>query len=107
MSVEVERIGHLLKSGLVLKIYCNSACSNFSDNEPVNSMMLQRAQLLFPKLTPSLSSRQFHISPIRERVQAARYKITPKRDKPLTYEMANPPHFIAHRKAWNSWNVCE
>lgn len=20
--------------------------------------------------------------------------------------MANPPHFIAHRKSWNSWNTC-
>ncbi|XP_037045459.1 28S ribosomal protein S24, mitochondrial [Bradysia coprophila] len=69
-------------------------------------MMLQRAKTLCPILTPTcLSSRQFHVSPICERVQAARYKITPKRDRPLTYEMANPPHFIADRKAWNSWNV--
>lgn len=34
----------------------------------------------------------------------ARYKISLKRDKPLTYEMSNPPHQICHRKAWNSWN---
>nr|CAH7728278.1 unnamed protein product [Callosobruchus chinensis] len=37
--------------------------------------------------------------------QAGRYRITSKRDLPLTYEMANPPHQIAHRKAWNSWNT--
>ena len=41
------------------------------------------------------------------KVQSGRYKITPKRDRPLTYEMANPPHFIGHRKAWNSWNTCK
>lgn len=21
--------------------------------------------------------------------------------------MANPPHYIAHRKSWNSWNTCK
>lgn len=81
---------------------------NLCFNKPASIMMLQRAQVLCPKLTAALfTSRQFHVSPICERVQAARYKITPKRDRPLTYEMANPPHFIGHRKAWNSWNVCE
>lgn len=70
--------------------------------------MLQRAQVLCPRLPAAyLSSRQFHVSPICERTQAARYKITPKRDRPLTYEMANPPHFIGDRKAWNSWNICK
>lgn len=70
--------------------------------------MLQRVRVLSPKLAPIyFPNRQIHVSPICERVQAARYKITPKRDRPLTYEMANPPHFIAHRKAWNSWNVCK
>lgn len=33
--------------------------------------------------------------------------MTPRRDRPLTYEMSNPPHYIAHRKAWNSWNTGE
>ncbi|KAJ8985373.1 hypothetical protein NQ317_008407 [Molorchus minor] len=28
-----------------------------------------------------------------------------RKDFPLTYEMANPPHQIAHRKTWNSWNT--
>lgn len=40
------------------------------------------------------------------RVQSGRYRVTPKKDRPLTYEMANPPHYIAHRKSWNSWNTC-
>lgn len=45
------------------------------------------------------------MSPCLEKVQSGRYKVTPKNDRPLTYEMANPPHFIAHRKSWNSWNT--
>nr|CAG4643616.1 EOG090X0I6M [Ilyocryptus agilis] len=49
--------------------------------------------------------RLLHASAVRCRVQAGRYRITPKRDRPLTYEMANPPHFIAHRKSWNSWDT--
>jgi len=28
-----------------------------------------------------------------------------KRDKPLTYEMANAPHHIGGRKSWNSWDT--
>lgn len=47
----------------------------------------------------------FHTSSYLARVQSGRYKITPKGDKPLTYEMANPPHFIGHRKSWNSWDT--
>ncbi|CAO1428642.1 unnamed protein product [Diamesa serratosioi] len=50
-------------------------------------------------------NRLFHSTPAMLKVQSGRYKITPKRDRPLTYEMANPPHFIGHRKAWNSWNT--
>nr|CAG4648378.1 EOG090X0I6M [Moina brachiata]SVE93364.1 EOG090X0I6M [Moina brachiata] len=54
-------------------------------------------------LLPQL--RQIHASAACCKVQAGRYKITQRRDKPLTYEMANPPHFIAHRKSWNSWDT--
>nr|CAG4649823.1 EOG090X0I6M [Scapholeberis mucronata]SVE93988.1 EOG090X0I6M [Scapholeberis mucronata] len=49
--------------------------------------------------------RQFHISAACCKVQSGRYKISQRRDKPLTYEMANPPHYIAHRKSWNSWDT--
>nr|CAG4647542.1 EOG090X0I6M [Megafenestra aurita]SVE92760.1 EOG090X0I6M [Megafenestra aurita] len=49
--------------------------------------------------------RQFHASAVCCKVQAGRYKISLKRDKALTYEMANPPHYIAHRKSWNSWDT--
>ncbi|KAK2586525.1 hypothetical protein KPH14_011417 [Odynerus spinipes] len=53
---------------------------------------------------PSLR-RSVHVSAILNKVQSGRYKPTPKRTRPLTYEMANPPHYIAHRKSWNSWNT--
>ncbi|XP_043492863.1 28S ribosomal protein S24, mitochondrial isoform X2 [Polistes fuscatus] len=54
---------------------------------------------------PSLR-RCIHVSAVVNKVQSGRYKPTPKRTLRLTYEMANPPHFIAHRKSWNSWNTC-
>lgn len=56
------------------------------------------------KLEFSLA-RQLHTTSVCNKVQAGRYKITSKKTFPLTYEMANPPHQIAHRKAWNSWNT--
>nr|SVE79861.1 EOG090X0I6M [Daphnia magna] len=49
--------------------------------------------------------RQFHASAVCCKLQSGRYKITPKRNRPLTYEMANPPYYIAHRKSWNSWDT--
>lgn len=45
-----------------------------------------------------LSPRSFHTSVALQKVQAGRYRKTVKGDKPLTYEMANPPHFIGVRK---------
>ncbi|EDW24416.1 GL24137 [Drosophila persimilis] len=50
-------------------------------------------------------SAALHTSAVCCRVQSGRYRITTKRNRPLTYEMANPPHFIGHRKSWNSWNT--
>lgn len=56
----------------------------------------------------SLSNKSaIHTSAVCCRVQSGRYRITTKRNRPLTYEMANPPHFIGHRKSWNSWNTCK
>lgn len=54
-----------------------------------------------------LNQRSIHASAICLKTQAGKYKITPKRDRPLTYEMANPPYQIVARKAWNSWNCCK
>lgn len=53
------------------------------------------------------SQRGIHASAICLKTQSGKYKITPKRDKPLTYEMANPPYLIVVRKSWNSWNCCK
>uniref|UniRef100_A0A2M4AW47 Putative 28s ribosomal protein s24 mitochondrial n=1 Tax=Anopheles triannulatus TaxID=58253 RepID=A0A2M4AW47_9DIPT len=59
------------------------------------------------KLIPSLvaARRSIHTTALAAKSQSGRYKISAKGDRPLTYEMANPPHHIAHRKAWNSWNT--
>ncbi|KAJ8894239.1 hypothetical protein PR048_006851, partial [Dryococelus australis] len=49
--------------------------------------------------------RCLHTSACCHKVQAGRYRPSPRGDRPLTYEMANPPHYIASRKSWNSWNT--
>ncbi|XP_024944883.1 28S ribosomal protein S24, mitochondrial isoform X2 [Cephus cinctus] len=49
--------------------------------------------------------RYLHVTAVASRTQAGRHRATPRRTKALTYEMANPPHYIAHRKTWNSWNT--
>ncbi|XP_063243670.1 small ribosomal subunit protein uS3m [Bacillus rossius redtenbacheri] len=51
------------------------------------------------------SARPLHTSACCRKVQAGRYRPSPRGDRPLTYEMANPPHYIASRKSWNSWNT--
>lgn len=37
--------------------------------------------------------------------KAGHYKITPKGDRPLTYEQAHPPYRVGVTKGWNSWNT--
>ncbi|KAJ8921517.1 hypothetical protein NQ315_003135 [Exocentrus adspersus] len=49
--------------------------------------------------------RLLYTTPVHYKKQAGRYRVTHRGDFPLTYEMANPPHQIAHRKSWNSWNT--
>ncbi|XP_046391682.1 28S ribosomal protein S24, mitochondrial [Ischnura elegans] len=49
--------------------------------------------------------RPVHTGSVVMKSQSGRYKVTVKGDRPLTYEMANPPHQIAHRKSWNSFNT--
>ncbi|KAK4881425.1 hypothetical protein RN001_004744 [Aquatica leii] len=51
------------------------------------------------------NQRLIHTTSIYQKSQSGRYRITPKRDFPLTYEMANAPHYIMQRKSWNSWNT--
>ncbi|XP_032679641.1 28S ribosomal protein S24, mitochondrial [Odontomachus brunneus] len=68
-------------------------------------MSLQHMKNVLPVIQQTLAQRHFHMSAVLSKVQSGRYKITVNKDKPLTYEMANPPHYIAHRKSWNSWNT--
>jgi Mitochondrial ribosome subunit S24 len=51
------------------------------------------------------AQKMIHTSAADCRKSAGRYRPTIRQDKPLTYEMANPPHQIAHRKGWNTWNT--
>lgn len=52
-----------------------------------------------------VNCRTFFTSTVNSKSQAGRYRPTPKGDFPLTYEMAQPPHYIVQRKSWNSWNT--
>ncbi|XP_066603326.1 small ribosomal subunit protein uS3m [Prorops nasuta] len=60
---------------------------------------------VFPFIQKQIINRTFHVTATTNKARAGRYRPTPTRSKPLTYEMANPPHRIAHRKSWNSWNT--
>lgn len=46
-----------------------------------------------------------HTTSILSIKTAGRHKVTPKREKPLTYEQANKPDMIGVRKSWNSFNT--
>ncbi|KAL7298586.1 hypothetical protein TKK_0008357 [Trichogramma kaykai] len=50
-------------------------------------------------------NRCIHTTSITNRVQSGRYRVTLKKNRPLTYEMAYQPCHIAHKKSWNSWNT--
>ncbi|KAF7995561.1 hypothetical protein HCN44_006668 [Aphidius gifuensis] len=49
--------------------------------------------------------RSFHATASLDKCRSGRYRPTLKRTRPLTYEMANKPHQLAHRKSWNAWNT--
>lgn len=64
----------------------------------------------FLRVSPQISSqishaRSLHVTAACHKIQAGRYRRSPRGDKALTYEMANPPHFIGVRKGWNSYNT--
>lgn len=55
-------------------------------------------------------ARKIHVTAVCNKIKAGRYRKTPRGDMLLTYEMANPPHFIGVRKVkkcvllrWNGW----
>jgi len=54
-----------------------------------------------------LQRRSLHTTPAVEKQVAGRYLRNKTKFKtfPMTYEMANPPYYIAVRKGWNSWNT--
>lgn len=82
----------------------NIASTHHTSTTSFNLFFLSQLQ------QPSLVSSQIRVISSTcslNKNQSGKYKITLKRDRPLTYEMSNPPHYIAHRKAWNSWNTCK
>ncbi|KAK0169413.1 hypothetical protein PV328_012082 [Microctonus aethiopoides] len=62
--------------------------------------VMQSSQLQIP-----IWLRSFHVSAAVDKCTSGRYRVTKNRTRPLTYEMANKPHLLAHRKSWNSWNT--
>ncbi|XP_012233117.1 small ribosomal subunit protein uS3m [Linepithema humile] len=68
-------------------------------------VLLKYTKNVLPIVQRTFMQRHFHTSTVINRSQSGKYKVTINRDKPLTYEMANPPHYIAHRKSWNAWNT--
>ncbi|CAH1247185.1 MRPS24 [Branchiostoma lanceolatum] len=63
------------------------------------------AELLRVLVSHRAPSRLLHATAACQKAQAGKYKISKDGNKPLTYEMANPPHFIGVRKSWNSWHT--
>ncbi|XP_033324530.2 mitochondrial ribosomal protein S24 [Megalopta genalis] len=53
----------------------------------------------------NLLKRSIYVSTVHNKTQAGRYRPKLKQPQALTYEMANPPHYIGARKSWNSWNT--
>ncbi|XP_032568372.1 28S ribosomal protein S24, mitochondrial [Chiroxiphia lanceolata] len=58
-----------------------------------------RALRVLPCALPA--PRHLHTTPACLKTRAARVRVG-KGDKPVTYEQAHPPHYIAHRKGWLS-----
>ncbi|XP_077263779.1 small ribosomal subunit protein uS3m-like isoform X1 [Temnothorax americanus] len=68
-------------------------------------VLLRHMRNILPAVQQTLGQRHFHTSTVVSKTQSGRYKVTINKDRPLTCEMANPPHYLAHRKSWNSWNT--
>lgn len=62
-------------------------------------------KLLQLECQPLHQYRHFSVTSTCQRKVTGRYKRTKTQTKPLTYEMAGPPHKIGHQKSWNSWNT--
>lgn len=80
-------------------------CYFAAKNHPINVLFFFYFDQFIPISTQN--QRLIHASAVCLKTSAGKYKITVKKDRPLTYEMANPPQYIVARKAWNSWNCCK
>ncbi|XP_064328882.1 small ribosomal subunit protein uS3m [Phalacrocorax carbo] len=61
-----------------------------------------RALRAVPRMVPvPEATRALHTTPTCLKTRAARVRVG-KGDKPVTYEKAHAPHYIAHRKGWLS-----
>ncbi|KAM9252462.1 small ribosomal subunit protein uS3m [Cariama cristata] len=61
-----------------------------------------RALRAVPRVHPLLdATRHLHTTPACLKARAARVRVG-KGDKPVSYEKAHAPHYIAHRKGWLS-----
>ncbi|XP_001600438.1 28S ribosomal protein S24, mitochondrial isoform X1 [Nasonia vitripennis] len=69
------------------------------------ALLMNISNILLPKVGKSAIQRCIHISAALNKVQSGRYRVTLKKNRPLTYEMAYKPSDIAHKKSWNSWNT--
>ncbi|KAF0306688.1 28S ribosomal protein S24, mitochondrial [Amphibalanus amphitrite] len=54
---------------------------------------------------PEPPCRPIHLTAACSKVSSGRYKVTRSKNKPLTYEQANPPHYLFVRKGFNSFNT--
>ncbi|XP_058809890.1 small ribosomal subunit protein uS3m [Phymastichus coffea] len=66
---------------------------------------LNNVKILQEILKSFIIQRCIHVSSTINRVQSGRYRVTLKKNRPLTYEMAYKPNEIASKKSWNSWNT--
>lgn len=72
---------------------------------PMCSPGLRRLVLPWSRELPCVC-RALHTSAVCSKNRAARVRVG-KGDKPVTYEEAHAPHYIAHRKGWLSLHTSE
>lgn len=96
----LARIGHELLGCLLLELTSSKLTG-------CTLILLIFQVFSYIPLQCSLMKRTIHLSSVCQKKRAGRYRRSVKGDKPITYEMAYPPHRIAHWKSWNSWNTCK
>ena len=71
----------------------------------MSSAGLSKLSKLLRLSVPEPVCRPLHVSAACSKVSSGRYKVTRNQNKPLTYEQANPPHYLFVRKGFNSFNT--